>query len=154
MDQIEALKAQHGDLDDLFHEIALAKDDPTKAEILAELGRALIAHVALEERLIHRAAAKAPREAGLWDAWEARLRVERIVIALAAIDPADATFIAKVASLQDLLEERIEYEETQLFPKLEKYGDQRLARQHPAPQKPPRSDAASPEPRLAMGGAR
>jgi hypothetical protein len=154
MDQIELLKSQHGDLDDLFHEIALAKDVPTKAEILAELGRALVSHVALEERLIHRAAATAPREAGLWDAWEARLRVERIVIALAAIDPEHETFGAKVASLQDLLEDRIEYEETQLFPKLEKYGDKRGARQRPARQRSARSDARPAEPLLAVGGSR
>jgi Hemerythrin HHE cation binding domain len=154
MDQIELLKTQHGDLDDLFHEITLARDVPAKAEILADLGRLLVAHVALEERLIHRAAATAPREAGLWDAWEARLRVERIVIALAAIDPADVTFAAKVASLQDLLEERIEYEETQLFPKLERYGDQRLARPAAGRRGRPRADAPSPERRFAVGGSR
>jgi hypothetical protein len=127
MDYIDRLTTEHGDLDDLFHEIALAKDVSTRAEILADLGRLLLTHVTLEETLIRRAAAAAPREAGLWDDWEARLRVERIVVALSAIDPAHESFAAKVASLQEMLEERIEYEENQLFPKLDRYVTPRSA---------------------------
>jgi hypothetical protein len=147
MNPIERLKAEHGELDDLFHEIALAKDVATKAEILGDLGRLLRRHVALEETLIRRAAATAPRAAGLWEDWEARLRVERVVLALDAIDPTHESFVAKVASLQEMLEERIEYEENQLFPKLHRYGAQRSA---PARTTPSRHAAA---PSLAMGGA-
>jgi hypothetical protein len=147
MDYIDRLTTEHGDLDDLFHEIALAKDVATRAEILGDLGRLLLAHVTLEETLIRRAAAAAPRESGLWDDWEARLRVERIVVALAAIDPAHESFAAKVTSLQEMLEERIEYEEKQLFPKLDRYVTQRPA--------PGRSMPSwhTPEPGVAMGGA-
>jgi hemerythrin superfamily protein len=122
MDYIERLKAEHGDLDDLFHEISLAKDAATRAEILGEIGRLLLAHVALEETLICQAAAFAPRENGLWEDFETRLRVERIVGALDAIDPAHTSFAAKVTSLQELVEERIEYEENQLFPKLDRHS--------------------------------
>ena len=129
MDQIEALKAQHGQLEDLFHEITLAQDVPTRTEILQELARVFVAHVALEERLLRRAAATAPREEGLWQAWEARLRIERIVIALDAIDPGAATCATKVASLQDLFEDRLEYEETQLFPKLQRFAGQQPGRE-------------------------
>ncbi|HVZ74899.1 MAG TPA: hemerythrin domain-containing protein [Polyangia bacterium] len=123
MDAIERLEHQHGRIEDLFHEITLARDLPIRCEILGELGRELIAHVALEERLIHRAAARAPREAGLWDDWESRLRVERVAVALADVDPRGETFDAKIEKLQDLFEERLEYEETQLFPKLRQWGE-------------------------------
>ena len=122
MDRIDELEAQHRRLEDLFHEIGLARDLGTRAEILGELGRELIAHVALEERLIHRAATAAPREAGLWEDWVDRLRVERLAFALGAIDPSAPSFSAQVASLQDLFEERLEPEETRLFLKLRRSG--------------------------------
>lgn len=127
MNNFDQLQTQHGELEDLFHEISLAKDVPTRAAILEELASALISHTALEERLLRREVALAPRQSGVWEAWEGRLRVERVIVALAAIDPADATFAAKVASLQDLFEDRIEYEETILFPKLQRLGDGRDA---------------------------
>jgi hypothetical protein len=147
MDYIDRLTTEHGELDDLFHEIALAKDVGTRAEILADLGRLLLAHVTLEETLIRRAAAIAPREAGLRNDWEARLRVERIVVALGAIDPAHESFAAKVTSLQEMLEERIEYEENQLFPKLDRYLTQRSATGRAMP------SWHATEPGVAMGGA-
>lgn len=118
MNHLETLMKQHGDLEELFHEIALAKDVPTRAAIFDELTTALVAHTALEEQLLRREVVRAPRESGLWEAWEGRLRVERVIVALAAIDPADATFAARIATLQDLFEDRIEYEETRLFPEL------------------------------------
>ena len=147
-DQIAVLSRQHDHLEDLFHEITLARDVPTRAEILGDLTRELIAHVALEERLLHRAAVAAPREAGLWEDWEGRLRVERIALALDAIDPGATTFGAKVASLQDLFEDRLEYEETRLFPKLQRFVEPRVIRETSSM----RAGALSPEPQLAMGG--
>jgi len=121
MDPINELEAQHSHLEDVFHEILLAKDVPTRTEILQELGGELIAHIGLEERLLRRALFSAPREAGLWEDWEGRLRLERVVIALGAIDPSAETFLARVAALQELFEDRIEYEETRLFPKLQRF---------------------------------
>ena len=145
MDQIAALETQHDHLEDLFHEITLAKDVATRAEILRELTAELVVHVALEERVLHRAASAAPREAGLWKDWEDRLRVERVVLALGAIEPDAATFASKVASLQDLFEERLEDQETRLFPKLRRYLDHpRVTRTRPG--------APSPESTFAMEG--
>jgi hypothetical protein len=148
MNQIDSLKEQHAHLEDLFHEISLAKDVPTRTEILEDLARHLIAHLSLEDRLLRRAAATAPREAGLWEDWERRLPVERVVMMLAAIDPSDSTFGAKVASLQDVFEDRIEYEETRLFQRLQPFVPQQVAREFPSR----RMDAPSLEPRFAMGG--
>jgi|SRR5882672_1796108 len=148
MDQIAALETQHSDLEDLFHEITLAKDLPTKAGILEELASKLIAHVALEDRLLRRAVATAPRESGLLEAWEGRLRVERIIMALAAIDPGDETFGAKIADLQDVFEDRIEYEETQIFPKLRRFAPRRAPRGLPSG----RARVLLSKPGFAMGG--
>lgn len=147
MDPIDMLKTQHGHLEDLFHELTLAKEAPTAAKILAELASELVSHIALEDRLLRRALSRAPREVGLWDDWEGRLRIERVTIALGALEPGAETFSAKVASLQDLFEDRIEYEETRLFPKLERFLGQRAAREVPSM----RAGATSSEPNVAMG---
>jgi hypothetical protein len=135
MHPIEALKAQHSHLEDVFHEISLARDVQTRAEILEELAKDLIAHVKLEERLLRRALFSAPREAGLWEDWEGRLRLERVIVALGAIDPSEASFSARIASLQDLFEDRIEHEETKLFPKLERFVTSRVAPLTPRPER-------------------
>ena len=148
MNPIETLKAQHSHLEDLFHELSLSKEVATTAEILGELAHELIAHLALEERLLRRALFSAPREAGLWDDWERRLRVERVTLALGEIDPSAPSCAAKVASLQELFEDRIEHEETRLFPKLQRFVGQRPARERSST----RAGALSPERNIAVGG--
>jgi hypothetical protein len=144
MDTIEALKNQHEHLEDLFDGVTRATDVPTRRHRLEELRSELVAHVALEEWLIRRAVAAAPRQAGLDLDWEARLRVERVDLALAAIEASDAMFEARIATLHELLEDRREYEETRLFPKLRHFVRRQVA-----------SDVggAREERSVAMGGA-
>lgn len=143
MTNFDKLQTQHGELEDLFHEISLAKDVQTRTSILEELASALISHTALEERLLRREVALAPREAGVWEAWEGRLRVERVIVALSAVDPAAESFAAKIGALQDLFEDRIEYEETVLFPKLQRLGDGRDAVEAPLPAASPTASSLS-----------
>jgi hypothetical protein len=70
-----------------------------------------------------------------------------MVLALAAIDPSAANFPAKASGLQDLVEDRTEYEETRLFPKIHRYV-RRGARDTSST----RAGASSPAVLLAMGG--
>lgn len=142
MNPTEILKRQHHVLEELFHEIALARDLATRAEILSDLRREVLAYNVLEGSILRRAAATAPRELLLWEEWEDRLRVERVALALDGMDPAAESFAARVTALQDLLEDRIEHAETQLFPKLERLASTRKgSMKRPGP--------LSPEPRLA-----
>jgi hypothetical protein len=121
MTVIETLKAQHDELEDLFHDLGVAHGTELRARLFEELSDALVAHVGLEERVLRHAVAKAPRQSGLLEAWERRLRIERVITLLAAMDVADETFPAKLERLQDLVEDRVEHEEVYVFPRLEKF---------------------------------
>jgi hypothetical protein len=117
MNAIEHLESQHSDIEDLFHELGLAKDVETKSQILAELGASLVSHAASERRL-HAALLARHGDEGLVTAWQTQEDAHAIVAALLVLDPADASFEAKTERLQDLFEASVEHEETELFPRL------------------------------------
>jgi hypothetical protein len=128
MDIIATLKGQHCQLEDLFHDMSVAKGADRRSRIFEELCDTLVAHIGLEERLLRVAVGRAPRESGLLEAWEARLRVERVITMLAAMDVSSPGFDAELARIQDLFEDRVEHEELHLFPKLERYLSTRSGR--------------------------
>src|SRR4051794_30389604 len=97
MDMIEKLEAHHGAFEDLFHDLGVAREPERRAAIFDELASLLVSHVAVEERLLRHWLGSAPREVGLLASWESRLRVERIITVLAAMDPADASFGTQLA---------------------------------------------------------
>jgi hypothetical protein len=121
MNFIDTLKAQHDELEELFHDMGVARGAELRARIFDELSDTLVAHIGLEERLLRVAVARAPRSSGLLEVWDARLRVERVMTLLAAMDVQSETFQAQLERLQDLIEERVEHEELYVFPRLERY---------------------------------
>jgi hypothetical protein len=121
MNFIDTLKTQHEELEELFHEMGVARGAEVRARIFEELSDTLVAHIGLEERLLRAAVARAPRSSGLLEAWDARLRVERVITLLAAMDVSSETFGAQLERLQDLVEDRVEHEELYVFPRLERY---------------------------------
>jgi hypothetical protein len=128
MDIIATLKAQHCHLEDLFHDMSVAKGPERRARIFEELADTLVAHVGLEERILRTVVGRAPRESGLLEAWETRLRVERIITMLSGMDVTTPSFDAELARLQNFFEERVEHEELHLFPKLDRYWPSRSGR--------------------------
>jgi iron-sulfur cluster repair protein YtfE (RIC family) len=133
MNFIKTLEAQHDQLEELFHDLTVAHGSDLRARIFEELSDALVAHVGLEERLLHHAMLSAPRESGLLDVWETRLRVERLITILAAMDVSHPTFAADLERLQNMIEERNEHEETIVFPRMEKALAARAARRPVSP---------------------
>jgi hypothetical protein len=121
MNVIDTLKAQHDELEELFHDMSVARGAEVRARIFDELSDTLVAHIGLEERLLRVAVARAPRSSGLLEVWNARLRVERVMTLLAAMDVQSETFQSQLERLQDLVEERVEHEEVYVFPRLERY---------------------------------
>lgn len=117
MNAIAHLESQHSDIENLFYELGLAKDDATKSLILAELGANLVAHAASERRLNAALMAKYGDE-GLAASWKKQGEAEDIIAALLEIDPSEGTFAAQIAHLQDVFESRVEHEETELFPRI------------------------------------
>lgn len=121
MNVIDTLKAQHDELEELFHDMGVARGTELRARIFDELSDTLVAHIGLEERLLRVAVARAPRSSGLLEVWDARLRVERVMTMLAAMDVQSEAFPAQLERLQDLVEDRVEHEEVYVFPRLERY---------------------------------
>lgn len=121
MDIFTTLRIQHREIEDLFRTVGTASSVDHRARVFEELSDKLIAHVGIEERLLRAGVARAPRGAGLLEPWEARLRVERLITTLAAMDVSSPTFDGELARLQDLVEDRVAREETHLFPTLARY---------------------------------
>jgi hypothetical protein len=121
MEIFTTLRIQHRELEALFRAVATTTSADRRARVFETLSDTLIAHVGLEERLLRAAVARAPRSAGLLEQWEARLRVERLITTLAAMDVSSATFDGELARLQELVEERVAGEEAHLFPTLSRY---------------------------------
>jgi hypothetical protein len=115
MNAIEHLESQHGDIEDLFHELGLAKDVATRSAILAELGADLVSHAASERQLLAALMAKYGDER-LIACGQKQRAADRTIGALLAIDPSDATFESQMEHLQDSFEACVEHEETELFP--------------------------------------
>jgi hypothetical protein len=115
MNAIEHLESQHGDIEDLFHELGLSKDVATKSLILSELGAGLVSHAASERRLLAALMAK-HHDASLLASSQKHRAADRTISALLAIDPENAAFDSQLARLQDSFEACVEYEETVLFP--------------------------------------
>jgi len=115
MNAIQHLESQHGDIEDLFHELGLAQDLATRSVILSELGTSLLSHAASERQLLAALMVKHSDES-LVACSQKQRAADRTISALLAIDPADATFDAQLARLQDSFEACVEHEETELFP--------------------------------------
>jgi hypothetical protein len=115
MNAIEHLESQHGDIEDLFHELGLAKDVATRSAILAELGAHLVSHAASERQLLAALTAKF-RDERLVACSQKQRAADHTIGALLAIDPSDATFESQMERLQDSFEASVEHEETELFP--------------------------------------
>jgi hypothetical protein len=121
MDIFTTLRIQHRELENLFRAVAAATKADWKASAFEDLSDTLVAHVGLEERLLRAGVARAPRSAGLLEPWEARLRVERLITVLAAMNVSSPTFDVELARLRELVEERVAREEGHLFPTLARY---------------------------------
>src|SRR3954467_8539496 len=121
MDIFPTLKKQHRELEELFRTVSSAHGIDRKARVFEELSDTLVAHVGLEERLLRAALARSPRSSGLLEAWEARLRVERLITMLAPMDVSSPMIEGELARLQDLVQERVSREESHLFPVVARY---------------------------------
>jgi len=115
MNAIEHLESQHGDIEDLFHELGLAKDIATRSVILSELGTSLLSHAASERQLLA-ALMLRHHDESLVACSQKQRAADRTLSTLLAIDPADTTFDAQLGRLQDSFEACVEHEETELFP--------------------------------------
>jgi hypothetical protein len=123
MNAIEVLETQHGELDDLFHEISGAKDAVTMRLIVGDISDKLALLGALELHIL--------RRVGAARAAVPRVRDEKVgalVAILQSAAAADRTAVeAKIAALQEEIELDLEAVTRDLEPKLAaQLGEERV----------------------------
>jgi hypothetical protein len=138
MNAIEVLELQHGELEDLFHEVSGAKDVATMRLIVGDISDKLALLDALEVHILRKAAA---RNAGATPApvlWQhapsesitraRNLQIGALVATLQSTEAIiDEKIAGKVAALQDDVERDFEEFSREVEPKLEAlFGEERL----------------------------
>ena len=125
MNAIKVLEAQQGDLEDLFHEIAGAKDVGTRRQILDDLAHKLALMAAYEGHVLRRAHAATPESR---DSLRGRFRRSEDLVAdlrqAGGGDDDDAS--AKLDELHEEVDRRAEEVETEVIPQLATFSEDRL----------------------------
>jgi hemerythrin-like domain-containing protein len=118
---IALLMSQHREVEDLFSKIESAGDKAftSKKKLFATLAEKLTLHMKLEESIFYPAAMKVDDDAVV-EAREEHANVKTMIRKIAAIEPSDETFTAKVKVLKELVEHHVEEEESTLFPECKK----------------------------------
>jgi hypothetical protein len=114
---IDLLEQQHREALQLFKKIETADADE-KEELFDQLADALAVHAAIEEQHFYPATKDARTEDLLREAVEEHLSVKRIIADMLEMEPDDPQFDAKCKVLQEQVEEHVEEERTDLFPKV------------------------------------
>lgn len=125
MGAIQLLKQQHREAERLID--LLLKDESRRDELLAQLGRALLLHNALEEALVYVAANTVDMELLSAKAETEHTLVEGLVAELTAGDLGQLEFTARLLVLKELVLRHADTEEKEFLPRLEsRLGVKRL----------------------------
>lgn len=120
MKALEILKARHRKLAALFAEWDEATSFAARRRKLWEIADALAVHSAIEENNFYPAVRMRATAALLRDALEEHAEIKRIVVEMLALEPDDATFVAKANLLKEEVQHHVEEEESELFPRVER----------------------------------
>ncbi len=127
MNATELLKKQHDQVKQLFQEFERAEDEESKRLAFEQLADDLAAHATIEERLFYPAVYVGDLKDELQEAVEEHLSVKRVIADLLEMNVEEEEFAAKMAVLNELVEDHVEDEEDELFPKVRRnFGSQEL----------------------------
>lgn len=118
------LEAQHRTVEALFEKLECGQGD--RAATLVELAKNLLAHMVVEQEIFY-PAIKHIDEKLVNESYEEHALGELALGRLLATSPAEATFVARVTALKELIEHHVNEEEEELFPQVEEaVGDATL----------------------------
>jgi hemerythrin superfamily protein len=127
MTATELLKRQHDEVKQLFQEFERAEDEESKRLAFEQLADDLAAHATIEERSFYPAVYVGDLKDELQDAVEEHLGVKRVIADLLEMNVEEKEFEAKMDILKELVEDHVEEEEGELFPKVRRnFGSQEL----------------------------
>ena len=134
MDAVALIKADHREVEKLFHEFEDAGDRAykTKQQLVSQIIKELEVHATIEEEIYYPAVdAKAKKDGKelVAEAVEEHHVVKVLLGELATMSAEDDAFDAKVTVLIENVRHHVEEEEEELLPQSEKIlGDEELAR--------------------------
>lgn len=121
-DAIEMLKMDHQKVRRLFQQYAAASDQQDKQEIAEQVFIELEVHTQLEETVFYPAFAELTDKEGkelVAESLEEHQAVKELIEELRDLTPDDAEFEAKFNALKENVEQHVEEEESEMFPKAE-----------------------------------
>jgi hemerythrin superfamily protein len=123
MNAVEMLKRQHREVEKLFVEFEDAESPEARRDTFDEIADALAVHAAIEEKHFYPTVKQQETEDILVESVEEHLEVKRGIAELLAMDADDDDFSVKVNELREDVEQHVEEEEGELFPKVERLFD-------------------------------
>jgi hemerythrin superfamily protein len=124
MDAIDMLKKQHREVEGLFQEFSKAESAGTRRNVFDKIADALAIHATIEERHFYPSVKERATEEILLASVEEHLEIKRTIADLLALDADDEGFEAQVMTLQEEVQQHVEEEETDLFPKVKGLFDE------------------------------
>jgi hemerythrin superfamily protein len=124
MNAVKMLKQQHREVEKLFKQFEAAKSAAARLDTFSQIADALAVHATIEEKHFYPSVKESQTEEILLESVEEHLEVKRVIADLLKMDVRDDEFEAKVKVLQEDVEQHVEEEEGELFPKVEKLFDE------------------------------
>ncbi len=125
---IELLESQHREVEQLFSEFEQLGERAFKArmQLFEKIAHKLTCHSIIEEKLFYPAGKKTDKDTTL-EAYEEHDVLKSMMKKIAALEPGDETFLAKVTVLKEIVEHHVKEEEGEYFPKVrEDLGEEAL----------------------------
>ncbi len=121
MNAIELLKSQHRTVEGLFSELLATSDHEAKlrTQLFGELALQIEGHAQIEEKALYPLGKDVDKDLTL-EAYEEHAAVRHLIAQIAATDPTDETYKAKVTVLKEMIEHHVKEEEKEYFPELKK----------------------------------
>jgi hemerythrin superfamily protein len=124
MNAVEMLKQQHREVAKMFKKFEEAESAEPRRKIFEQIADALAVHATIEERHFYPAVKQKQTEDILLESVEEHLEIKRVIADLLAMEADDADFERKVKVLQEAVDQHVEEEQDELFPKVEKLFDE------------------------------
>jgi hemerythrin superfamily protein len=117
------LERQHRHVETIFEKLDAAANHKNRKALVEALANELAAHMAIEQDLFYPRVRVVSDEL-VGESFEAHAIAEFALKRLLATEPDDPAFLARVATLEDLVDHHVDEEEGELFPAVEKKFDE------------------------------
>ena len=118
---IDLLESQHREVDGLFGEFEQLGERAFKArmQVFEKIAHKLTCHARIEEKILYPIGKGYDKDMTL-EAYEEHDVMKALIKKIAALEPGDETFLAKVTVLKEVVEHHVKEEENEYFPQLKK----------------------------------